>query len=462
MLSPTKHLESRQCSWPHTLGQAKTRIATQIDYPSMMNLQQIHAKYSRSRYKKHIEACKKNCKSSFLHMCCFFVCTFFAHICNMYFPGKQTQTCGEKQHIQNIWEHAQKMVGMCFVFCVCCAYVGSVSRLWPVQAWACSQGKGFSNLSTRASMMMAIIMIIIMMIANDYNCFIVKICQDNLDGYDGPKVYITPRFLSLGLLPRRATFPPLPPASPPQAAPGISRGIWGPENLENHDKTGKWCKCRGTYSELFHIVSSFLCLCPTCYGLQMIRSIFEQDAQDERTDKCCEALHRRLIGKTVWIGTITALIHGKKSVIKWCEQNMLGFGENSQLLWKDSIQENIVWTHSRYLIPMQNTAVFVYFVCPMAFAIRRFWKLMEIVDSGCPFCFRACGIVPSGSGITGPDDAFWGVWVAKSDTNDGVTLKAYLPCKHRATTPRLFYNSIQSGRVIDPCAMQAFDWEGLR
>lgn len=212
----------------------------------------------------------------------------------------------------------------------------------------------------------------------------------------------------------------------------------------------------------FILFFSFLCLCPTCYGLQMIRSIFEQDAQDERTDKCCEALHRRLIGKTVWIGTITALIHGKKWVIKWCEQNMLGFGENSQLHRKDSIQKNIVWTHSRYLIPMQNTAVFVYFVCPMAFAIRRFWKLMEIVDSGCPFCFRACGIVPSGSGITGPDDAFWGVWVAKSDTNDGVTLKAYLPCKHRATTPRLFYNSIQSGRVIDPCAMQALDWEGLR
>lgn len=88
------------------------------DYPSMMNLQQIHAKYSRSRYKKHIEACKKICKSSFLHMCCFFVCTFFAHICNMGFPGK-TET--------DMWRKTThpKDMGTCtkngwYVFCFLC------------------------------------------------------------------------------------------------------------------------------------------------------------------------------------------------------------------------------------------------------------------------------------------------------------------------------------------------------
>lgn len=87
------------------------------DYP-LMNLQQIHAKYSRSRYKKHIEACKKICKSSFLHMCCFFVCTFFAHICNMYFPGK-TET--------DMWRKTThpKDMGTCtkngwYVFCFLC------------------------------------------------------------------------------------------------------------------------------------------------------------------------------------------------------------------------------------------------------------------------------------------------------------------------------------------------------
>ena len=156
------------------------------------------------------------------------------------------------------------------------------------------------------------------MIIIDYNWFIVKICQDNLDGYDGPRVNMTPHVLVTWAGFKSDCFREVPslPASPPQAAPGYLRAFGAQKT------TRKPVNVEEPILNCF----PFWCLYPTCYGLQMIRSSFEQEAQDESTDKCCEALHRRLVGKTAWIGTITALIHGKKSVIEWCEQNMLVFG----------------------------------------------------------------------------------------------------------------------------------------